>query len=374
MRARDTGDPRLEELFGVRQMAEPGVRPVVRLPRQGAPGWAIALVAIAAALLLFWVLQSRRTATPEPSVRARAGDALVAPEPPPLYIPPAPVERPSVAPEPPAQAAQPQAPEQTSDRAAPEPAPAYYPPQPEPAPAPAPLPPAAAPRTAAGPPLVVDTTAPAPKPAGESGAAAPALSESASLWGGRVRAGALSNRADTIPEGTLIPAVLETAFDSTSAGLARAIVSRDVRGFDGTRVLIPRGSRLIGEYEADVADGQKRALISWTRLIRPDGVTMALDSPATDTLGRGGVEAHVNNHTFHRLLNSILGTTLDIGGAVATRVASGPVLIAAPGMLAGPAASARHSDRIVPTLTVPAGTSISVFVARDLEFPPDKPQ
>lgn len=184
-----------------------------------------------------------------------------------------------------------------------------------------------------------------------------------------MQASALANRSDTVTQGTLIPAVLETAFDSTSPGLARAIVSRDVRGFDGTRILIPRGSRLIGEYGAEVASGQKRALITWTRLIRPDGMTITLDSPATDTLGRGGVEAHVNSHFFSRFLNAILRTSLDVGGAIATRAVTGPVFVAVPGAV-------QSSDTMTPptraaaTLTIPAGKSISIFAARDLEFPP----
>ena len=193
------------------------------------------------------------------------------------------------------------------------------------------------------------------------------------MWGGRVQASALANRSETVTQGTLVPAVLETAFDSTNAGLARAIVSRDVRGFDGTRVLIPRGSRLIGEYGADIATGQKRALITWTRLIRPDGVTISLDSPATDTLGRGGVEAHVNSHFFSRFLNAILRTTVDVGGAIATRAVSGPYVVALPSMVQN-SGSSIHSSAPVPTLSVPAGKSISIFVARDLEFPPETQQ
>src|SRR5207237_4723783 len=114
--------------------------------------------------------------------------------------------------------------------------------------------------------------------------------------GGRARAGMFANRATTVAQGTLIPAVLETALDSTRPGLARAIVSRDVRGFDGSRVLIPRGSRLIGDYRSDVQPGQHRALVSWTRLIRPDGVTIAIGSPAADTLGGGGIRAEVHSH------------------------------------------------------------------------------
>ena len=100
-----------------------------------------------------------------------------------------------------------------------------------------------------------------------------------------MRASALANRSMTVPQGYLIGAVLETAFDSTKPGFARAIVSRDVRGFDGKNVLIPRGSRLIGEYKSAAGQGQNRAVISWTRLIRPDGMTIEMDAPAVDTVG-----------------------------------------------------------------------------------------
>jgi type IV secretory pathway VirB10-like protein len=124
-----------------------------------------------------------------------------------------------------------------------------------------------------------------------------------------MRASALANRATTVPEGTLIAAVLETGFDSTQPGFARAVVSRDVRSFDGANVLIPRGSKLIGEYRSDVAHGQKRAVIIWTRLIRPDGMTIAMDSPAVDTTGRGGVPASVNNHFLERFGDALLQTT-----------------------------------------------------------------
>src|SRR3546814_2996545 len=82
----------------------------------------------------------------------------------------------------------------------------------------------------------------------------------------------MSNRSTTVPQGTLIPAVLETAFNSTGSGFARALVQRDIYGFDGARVLIPLGSRLIGEYASDTSPGQKRAFVTWTRIIRPAGV------------------------------------------------------------------------------------------------------
>jgi len=162
--------------------------------------------------------------------------------------------------------------------------------------------------------------------------------------------------------------VLETAFDSTRAGFARAIVSRDVRGFDGSKVLIPRGSRLVGQYLSDASVGQKRAVISWTRLIRPDGAIVAIESPAVDPLGRGGVRASVNNHIPERLFDALLQSTFQIGAALATRATTGSVVVALPNSLQGAAGPQAASATIVPTLKVPAATSISIFVARDLEF------
>ncbi len=171
----------------------------------------------------------------------------------------------------------------------------------------------------------------------------------------------------------MIPAVLETAFDSTKAGFARALVSRNIHGFDGSRVLIPRGSRLIGEYGAEVAPTQKRAAIIWTRLIRPDGLTIELQSPATDPLGRGGVPASVNTHFFQRFTNALLRTTMDIGAAVASRGSRAPVLVAVPGSSAAQVATT-SSPPMTPTLRVPAGRSISVFVAQDLDFGSERPR
>lgn len=363
MPVRETSDPRLQELFGPDAAAAAGVKPVVRLPRSGVPGGGIAAFALGAALLLFLVLESRRAVQPEPQVRARGPQAVFSTEPPPLYIPPAP---------PPPAAVQ--------EKIAPAPAAAVAV-TPDPRPAPAPRPPvyyqqpvpqvaAPAPRqsqASSGAPLVIDTTAPAGSQRGASSAPTGAAS-GASQWGGRARASTLANRSNTVAQGAMIPAVLETAFNSTSAGLARAIVSRDVRGFDGKKVLIPRGSRLIGTYDSDVAPGQNRALITWTRLLRPDGVTMSLDSPATDTLGRGGVKARVNSHFWTRFGDALLGSAASIGSALGTRAATGTVIVSVPGNVQQ-SATPSQSSRAVPTLTVKPGTSISVFVARDLEFP-----
>jgi type IV secretion system protein VirB10 len=240
-----------------------------------------------------------------------------------------------------------------------------YMPQPSAPPVEAPPPP----RVDASPALVVDMASPPPPAAatapGETGAAGPAEGPVAST--GRTRAATFANPSTTVPQGTLIHAVLETGFDSTRPGFARALVQRDVRGFDGSRVLIPRGSRLIGEYSGAAVQGQKRALILWSRLIRPDGITISIGSPATDTVGRGGVRARVDSHFLERFGGALLQSVLDIGVNLAARSSDSPVIIAVPGAAHG-AASLIKPAEIPPTLKVAPGTSISVFVARDLDF------
>lgn len=182
----------------------------------------------------------------------------------------------------------------------------------------------------------------------------------------RVEAIRFANPATTVPKGTVIQAVLETAVDSNRAGFARAIVSRDIFGFDGSRVLIPRGSRIIGEYKSDVALGQNRVLIQWQRLMRPDGIVINMDSPSADPLGRAGIKGKVNTHFFQRFAGSILQSALDIGVQLATREATNnAVYVGLPGLAQGMVVT---PEKIPPTVKIRQGRSVSVFVARDLDF------
>jgi type IV secretion system protein VirB10 len=228
--------------------------------------------------------------------------------------------------------------------------------------------------------LVLDTTtgeATGPAaPAGEGGApgavATSLPGNNAGALGGRARASVLRNRATTVPQGTLIPAVLETALDSTRPGPARALVTRDVRGFDGSKVLIPRGSRLIGDYKADLQPGQNRALVIWQRLVRPDGATIELASPSADPLGRVGIKGKVNSHFLERFGSALLQSTLNLGVGVATSRIAGnnsSVLLALPNSVGSSTGSSlSDSQQFQRTLRVKQGVSVSVFVAKDLDF------
>jgi type IV secretion system protein VirB10 len=178
------------------------------------------------------------------------------------------------------------------------------------------------------------------------------------------------DRSYLVAQGTLIYAVLETALNSTQSGQARAMVSTPVYNALGTQILIPKGSRLFGEYKGDIAAGQNRAQVIWTRLIRPDGATIALDSPASDQLGRAGVKGSVNTHFGERLLGALLQSTIDFGAYAASRaVTSGNgVVVALPTNGVQNAASELVPPPPKPTLKVRHGTRIAVFVARDLDF------
>ncbi len=183
----------------------------------------------------------------------------------------------------------------------------------------------------------------------------------------RVRASRFVAPGTTVAQGTVIQAVLETALDSNQPGFARAIVSQEVSSFDGTRVLIPRGSKLFGDYKADLGRGQNRALIQWRRLTRPDGAIISLDSPSADPLGRAGVRGNVNSHFFERFGGAILQSALDFGVQVGARKAAGDtVILALPGGVQQ--VNPVRPEAVRPTLTVKQGTSVTVFVARDLDF------
>src|SRR3546814_5037353 len=114
------------------------------------------------------------------------------------------------------------------------------------------------------------------------------------------------NPTTTVTQGTLIPAVLETAIDTNVPGYVRAVVSQDVRSFDGTRVLVPRSSRLIGQYQSGLQGGQRRAYVIWTRLIRPDGASIKLASPAISFDGTTGLEGQATSTFFKRFGSALL--------------------------------------------------------------------
>ena len=221
-------------------------------------------------------------------------------------------------------------------------------------------------------------------PTGDAIAAANAASPQASTGTGNERfaqrvgskqadvsqAQQLQNLHRLVPQGAIVGAVMETALNSDLPGYARALVTKDVLSFDGSAVLIPAGSRVIGEYNSGVAQGASRIFIVWSRLVRPDGVSISLGSPAVDELGRGGLGGKVNRHFLQRFGGAILLSVLTGGiSAAAASIGGGSTIVVnstneATSLITQ---AARGTD-IPPTIKTRQGALVRIFVARDLDF------
>lgn len=191
----------------------------------------------------------------------------------------------------------------------------------------------------------------------------------------KVKATSLGSLDQTILQGKLIDGVLETAIHSDLPGMIRAIVSRDVYAESGNQILIPRGARLIGQYNSEQVKGQSRVFVIWSRLVRPDGIEVALNSPGTDPLGQAGLTGKVNNHFWkifgNSLLLSIIGAaTANVG--VDTNDQSNSLSTyreqAAEAFQNSSSRILEDAINIQPTIHVKQGTKIKVFVAKDLDF------
>lgn len=179
-----------------------------------------------------------------------------------------------------------------------------------------------------------------------------------------------------IAEGSLVHAILESAINSDLPGHLRAIVNESVYSEDGTNVLIPRGSRLIGQYKSGMLQGQSRIFAVWTRVITPQGISIQLGSPGVDRLGVAGMNADdINHHFWERFGNASLLSLIGAGAAnvgLSGADQDNPISSYREALANSFAQSADQSlqedNQIKPTLMIHQGKPIIVFVARDLHF------
>jgi type IV secretion system protein VirB10 len=176
--------------------------------------------------------------------------------------------------------------------------------------------------------------------------------------------------------GTIIPAALVTGINSDLPGQVIANVTEAV--YDtatGRFLLIPQGSRLIGRYDSQVAFGQRRVLLVWTRLILPDTSSISLDRlPGIDPAGYAGLEDGVDWHWDRIIAGAALSTLLGVGAELAAPNNSGST--------GGVTVAVRQSAQdtvnqvgqeitkrnvsIQPTLTIRPGFPMRVMVNKDL--------
>jgi type IV secretion system protein VirB10 len=177
--------------------------------------------------------------------------------------------------------------------------------------------------------------------------------------------------------GAVIPAALLTGIRSDLPGQIAAQVTEDVYDSPtGRYLLIPQGSRLIGIYDSQVAFGQSRVLLVWTRLILPDGRSIVLERQSgTDPAGYTGLEDGVDNHWGALFKAALLSTLLGMGTELGSSGEEGDIVQAlqrgAGDTLnqTGQQVVERNLD-IQPTLTIRPGFPVRVFVNRDLVLEP----
>jgi Bacterial conjugation TrbI-like protein len=193
----------------------------------------------------------------------------------------------------------------------------------------------------------------------------------------------LGDRDFVLDKGSYIKASLDTRIDSSVPGFVTATVTRNVWSANGHIVLIERGSKMSGEYQNGVQQGQRRVFVLWTRVTTPSGVVINLDSPATDGLGGSGVAGNVNNHFWARYGGAIMLSVVDDGlttGFSALGRALAPsqtnnqnnFTISTGNTQSGASNAAqeivRQGSQIKPSLYLNQGATVGVYIARDMDF------
>jgi type IV secretory pathway VirB10-like protein len=176
-----------------------------------------------------------------------------------------------------------------------------------------------------------------------------------------------------VQAGSVIPAALITGLRSDLPGQITAQVTQNVYDSPtGRTLLIPQGARLVGQYDSQVAFGQERVLMAWTRLILPDGQSIALErQPGADAAGYAGLEDGIDNHWGKLFRAAMLSTLLSVGAEAGTSQDENSL---AQAIRSGAANSfsqtgqqiVEHELNIQPTLTVRPGFPVRVMVTHDL--------
>ena len=183
----------------------------------------------------------------------------------------------------------------------------------------------------------------------------------------------IANPSNTVLQGTLIEATLENAVDSSLPGQLTAIVTRPVWSFDQAQILIPAGSRLFGDYSSEVAIGQGRILVAWTRLVTPDGQSVQMEAFGGDAQGRSGITGKVNSRFGQRFGSAALISLLGAAPAIAAakysdELSSDTAESIGKDLGAATGSAVEAYTSLPPIITVAPGASITVMVDRDLEI------
>jgi type IV secretion system protein TrbI len=177
-------------------------------------------------------------------------------------------------------------------------------------------------------------------------------------------------------EGTIIETVLTNRLDSSFSGPVNCLVTTNVHSHDGQKLLIPQGTRVLGEVRKLDSFGQQRLSVTFHRLIMPDGYSVSLDQfQGLDQIGATGLRDEINNHYLQVFGVSIaIGAIAGLGQATtAYGVQESAAQAYQQGVTSSLSQSALHIlDRylnVLPTFTIREGYRIKIYLSQDLVLP-----
>lgn len=179
-------------------------------------------------------------------------------------------------------------------------------------------------------------------------------------------------------EGTVIDAVLTNRLDGSAAAPVNCLVTTDVYAQDGEHVVIPRGSRVLGETKPVQTFGETRLAVAFTRLVLPDGRTYPLDRfIGLNAIGDAGLRDQVNQHyrsTFGAAaaVGLITGFAQFLSTGAFHQGSTNTVVIAGGAGEATAQATAQTMNRFLnrmPTVTIREGHRVKIYLTSDLELP-----
>lgn len=190
------------------------------------------------------------------------------------------------------------------------------------------------------------------------------------------RAGVLPDRDMMLTQGSMIDCQLETKIVSTVPGMTTCYTTRDIYSTNGRVVLLDSGSKVVGQYQGGMTQGQARIFVLWTRVETPNGVIINLDSPGAGPLGEGGLGGYVDTHFWERFGGAIMLSMIGDVGNFLSNKASGSsgqgdrITFDKTSDASQDVASTalENTINIPPTLYKNQGERLQIFVARDLDF------
>lgn len=182
--------------------------------------------------------------------------------------------------------------------------------------------------------------------------------------------------------GTYIRCILETRIITDIPGYTSCIVTEPVYSINGRKLLLPKGSKILGSYNSGLG-GVPRVSVIWDRITTPNGIDVAMSSPGVDNLGGAGYPGHYDAHWGSKISSALLISMISDAfkyaaaehGPETTTITGSGLAVQSP----YESATARTMERLAnqaldrnmsrpPTVTINQGTLVNVYVAKDVDF------